>query len=429
VAYVGTEHCGTETCEARVLGIDTATNSVSGSVAVPGLVQIDALFLSPDGTRAYVSGWPGGTIRIIDTASNSVTGSIEVGQYARLVALSPDGTDAYVMGEGGVRVVDMTTGAVIASLGVYGWYAAFAPDGASGYITDGSAVHVIDTRANVEIDDLSAGSGAYTIVVAAVRNGCPDPDALTPRPTRTPTDTPLPTHTPTPTRTPTKTRTPTPTRTRTPLPALVAVSSATGAPGAPVLIAVRLHTMGRAVVGVQNDIGFDPRAPIAARANGRPACVVNPAIDKPATTFVFQPPGCRLGIDCVRVRAVVVAFDNVDPLPDGVMLYTCTVSIAADAPAATYPLTVSTVAASAANAEAIAARGADGAITVQRQACVGDCDGDGQVTVSEVLSCTNVGFRLAVLIDPCAACDANRNGEVEVNEVISAVNNALNGCP
>jgi hypothetical protein len=45
--------------------------------------------------------------------------------------------------------------------------------------------------------------------------------------------------------------------------------------------------------------------------------------------FAFLPPGC-FGPDC-SVRALVLAFDNVDPIPDGSVLFTCHMLIAPDA--------------------------------------------------------------------------------------------------
>jgi hypothetical protein len=32
-------------------------------------------------------------------------------------------------------------------------------------------------------------------------------------------------------------------------------------------------------------------------------------------------------------------------------------------------------------------------------------------------------------VSTCSACDSNHDGQVEINEIIAAVNNALNGCP
>ncbi len=59
--------------------------------------------------------------------------------------------------------------------------------------------------------------------------------------------------------------------------------------------------------------------------------------------------------------------------------------------------------------------------------CVGDCDGDGMVSISELIRGVNIALELAAL-DTCAAFDRNGNGAVEISELIAAVNNALDGC-
>jgi subtilisin-like proprotein convertase family protein len=60
--------------------------------------------------------------------------------------------------------------------------------------------------------------------------------------------------------------------------------------------------------------------------------------------------------------------------------------------------------------------------------CVGDCDDDGEVSISELIRGVNIALELASL-DQCPAFDRNGNGAVEISELIAAVNNALDGCP
>lgn len=59
--------------------------------------------------------------------------------------------------------------------------------------------------------------------------------------------------------------------------------------------------------------------------------------------------------------------------------------------------------------------------------CVGDCNGDGVVTVNEIIIGVNIALGNQTL-DQCPSFDANGNGAVTVDELIKAVNNALNGC-
>jgi len=60
--------------------------------------------------------------------------------------------------------------------------------------------------------------------------------------------------------------------------------------------------------------------------------------------------------------------------------------------------------------------------------CVGDCGGDGDVTVDELILGVNVALGSAQLAQ-CAGLDSSGDGEVTVDELIRAVSNALTGCP
>ena len=60
--------------------------------------------------------------------------------------------------------------------------------------------------------------------------------------------------------------------------------------------------------------------------------------------------------------------------------------------------------------------------------CAGDCGGDGEVTVNELIVGVNIVLGTAAL-PQCMSFDANTDGAVTVNELIGAVNHALNGCP
>jgi hypothetical protein len=60
--------------------------------------------------------------------------------------------------------------------------------------------------------------------------------------------------------------------------------------------------------------------------------------------------------------------------------------------------------------------------------CVGDCDGDGQVTVDELV--LGVGIALGTTdVSECSAFDSDENGSVTVDELVQAMDNALHGCP
>lgn len=60
--------------------------------------------------------------------------------------------------------------------------------------------------------------------------------------------------------------------------------------------------------------------------------------------------------------------------------------------------------------------------------CVGDCNGDNEVTVDEIV--TGIGIALGNAgIDACPAFDGNADQQVTVDEIVTAVNRALTGCP
>jgi FG-GAP-like repeat/EF hand len=60
--------------------------------------------------------------------------------------------------------------------------------------------------------------------------------------------------------------------------------------------------------------------------------------------------------------------------------------------------------------------------------CVGDCDGDGQVSINELIQGVNIALNTAA-VDACPAFDRDGDGQVSVNELIAGVNSALGGCP
>ena len=60
-------------------------------------------------------------------------------------------------------------------------------------------------------------------------------------------------------------------------------------------------------------------------------------------------------------------------------------------------------------------------------ACQGDCSGDGEVTVNELVVGVNIANGTAQL-GQCGSFDVNGDGEVTINELIGAVANALTGC-
>jgi hypothetical protein len=62
------------------------------------------------------------------------------------------------------------------------------------------------------------------------------------------------------------------------------------------------------------------------------------------------------------------------------------------------------------------------------QVCVADCDGNGEVTVDEIVTVVNIALGNRPLSD-CFAADSSNDGAVTVDEVVAGLNFALDGCP
>jgi glucose/arabinose dehydrogenase len=60
-------------------------------------------------------------------------------------------------------------------------------------------------------------------------------------------------------------------------------------------------------------------------------------------------------------------------------------------------------------------------------ACVGDCAGDGMVSIGDLVTGVNIALG-AQPVSACAAMDLDENGRVTVDELLRAVNAALDGC-
>jgi hypothetical protein len=63
----------------------------------------------------------------------------------------------------------------------------------------------------------------------------------------------------------------------------------------------------------------------------------------------------------------------------------------------------------------------------ESQSCAGDCSGDRIVSVDELVSGVNIALGNSP-VGVCPAFDSNRSDTVSINELLGAVNAALNGC-
>lgn len=65
--------------------------------------------------------------------------------------------------------------------------------------------------------------------------------------------------------------------------------------------------------------------------------------------------------------------------------------------------------------------------TLPPATCLGDCDGSGDVVVSELVTMVNIALGNFPL-SRCPAGDGDSDGAIRINELVGAVSNALNGC-
>ncbi|MGH3579292.1 MAG: DUF1566 domain-containing protein, partial [Mycobacterium sp.] len=64
---------------------------------------------------------------------------------------------------------------------------------------------------------------------------------------------------------------------------------------------------------------------------------------------------------------------------------------------------------------------------VAGQVCIGDCGGNSVVTINEIIECVNIALGSADL-STCSACSSDGQ-TVVISDLVTAVNNALTGCP
>ena len=247
-------------------------------------------------------------------------------------------------------------------------------------------------------------------------DGGPCQSDATVTPTQTPTDTPT---TGALTSTPTQTVTATPTATSSLEAPDIALGTAVGRPGGVACVGATLAGNGAQVAGASNDISFDPNVFSVS------GCAINPLIGAGTA------PDKQLAMTVLGAGAERVGVFGVNLIPNG-LLYSCTLAIGAGAGAGSYALGSVPGASDPDGTDITPVSGAPGAVTVTT--CTGDCNGNGLVSIGEVVKCVNMflGQPLCNPTNPtlgCPVADANLNGSVSIGEVIQCVNRFLNGCP
>ena len=173
-AYVVTD-------DGYVLKIDTATDTVAGSVRVAQSTHANptsAVAISPDGAALYISGGSS-SVTVVDTATLTVRSVISTGDFRSFaIAVAPDGSHVYVAYDqhfpqgSAVDVISTATGQLTATIpvaplnnGLQG--IAVTPDGASVYVAAGVAgtVSVISTATNTVAHTISGLAGPVAIAL------------------------------------------------------------------------------------------------------------------------------------------------------------------------------------------------------------------------------------------------------------------------
>jgi YVTN family beta-propeller protein len=100
--------------------IDASSNEIISQINLNGIA--DALAVSPDGSRVYVTLINNNSVAVISTASNSLITTIPVGKEPSGIAIDPTGSLAYVLdgGDGTVTIVSTATNSVLTTLNVGG---------------------------------------------------------------------------------------------------------------------------------------------------------------------------------------------------------------------------------------------------------------------------------------------------------------------
>jgi cysteine-rich repeat protein/YVTN family beta-propeller protein len=146
--YVGNAFGG------KIVVIDTASNTVIGSVAAAGSTRgVDVL---PDGSKVYVT--DEFVVRVISTATDTELTSIPMSSQATGIAVHPDGTRVYVSTIAGLTVVDSATDSVVTSvpLGLIHFGLAVTPDGTKVYVSSYGTdeVFIVDAATNTSLGSI-----------------------------------------------------------------------------------------------------------------------------------------------------------------------------------------------------------------------------------------------------------------------------------
>jgi len=144
----------------RLLLIDTGTHTVvqtTNLTAGSGDTRINALEVSPDGSKVFLARSSAANVTVFD-AAGAVTGTI-TGTAPRAEAVTPDGLRLYIADSVGTRVVDLSTMTEITTVATGAVSdVAVHPDGSKAYVASLTSYRVIDTATNTISATIGLGS-------------------------------------------------------------------------------------------------------------------------------------------------------------------------------------------------------------------------------------------------------------------------------
>jgi hypothetical protein len=243
-------------------------------------------------------------------------------------------------------------------------------------------------------------------------------------------------------------------------------------PGRVIQLDVSLFSAREQVYATQNYLTYGSGLSIVPGEGSQPACQPVEELSEAVAAFAFGPDGCVPGDDCDRVIAYLDASGTGQELQVE-SLYRCQVSIDPDAEPGLHPIAVlAPLTTDEAGAPFVTTAVSGGVLvrlpatatptptptstptptetpttspsptvsetstrtpseastatptqTLVTPSCVGDCDGNGTVDVSELVQ--GVGIALGTL--PSGTCPA-MSTEVMIDELVHAVRNAIDGC-
>jgi cysteine-rich repeat protein len=269
---------------------------------------------------------------------------------------------------------------------------------------DGNTANCDGCSSFCQIEDCPPAEFCFGNVACDVQLGCAIcPDAPTP----TPSSTPTPTNTPTITATPTVTATPTATRTQTPsvtptssrtptATSTLTPTSTTTATAPPTATASLTPTASATVTATQTATVTPTVSPTPTPTN-----TLTPSVTATATPTPTPTP----------TASATATFP-----PTSVPTATVTSSATASPTSSRSPTPTNTTTATPEPTATPTER--------TPASCVGDCNGDHEVTIDELVQMVNIALGLANL-EQCPAGDADGEGGITIDEIIRAVSVAL----